>query len=209
MTISALPAAPSAGDTPSQFESKALAFVAALATFISEANADIAQANADALSAGSDATDASVSATTATAAANYKGDWSSLSGALNIPASARHGNTYWMLNTNLADVTASEPGVTSDWDVLPADWTVVGTAISRTANNFEMVDVTAAGTTQTLPASPPTGATVAIHVGAFSNTTVGRNSLKIMGLSEDMTLDVPNKTTTLVYSGATTGWIIV
>jgi len=50
--------------------------------------------------------------------ANYKGLWSSLTGSLNIPATVYHSDSYWVLNTNLADVTASEPSL------LNADWVV-------------------------------------------------------------------------------------
>ena len=34
---------------------------------------------------------------------------------MSIPASVSHNDTSWQLKVNLADVTASEPGVTSDW----------------------------------------------------------------------------------------------
>jgi hypothetical protein len=51
----------------------------------------------------------------ALASANFKGTWSSLSGALNKPASVLHSGRFWQLLNNLADVTASEPGVTADW----------------------------------------------------------------------------------------------
>ena len=58
----------------------------------------------------------SVSASTiAIAAANYKGPWASLSGALNKPASVSHSNAFWLLNTNLASVATAEPGVSAAW----------------------------------------------------------------------------------------------
>jgi hypothetical protein len=47
--------------------------------------------------------------------ANYKGLWSGLTGALAKPATVSHGGNFWALNTNLADVTASAPGVGSAW----------------------------------------------------------------------------------------------
>lgn len=52
----------------------------------------------------------------AQAAANYKGLWSSLSGALNIPASVFHDNNFWVLKVNLANVAAEEPGVSTKWE---------------------------------------------------------------------------------------------
>jgi len=63
-----------------------------------------------------DASDAADSANTAASLANNKGAWSALTGALNIPASVNHNNYVWIVNTNLADVTASEPSdVNTDW----------------------------------------------------------------------------------------------
>lgn len=66
-----------------------------------------------------EAIDASVvaesSASIAIAAANYKGPWASLTGALAKPASVSHNNALWLLNTNLADVTTAEPGVSPAW----------------------------------------------------------------------------------------------
>lgn len=51
---------------------------------------------------------------------NFKGPWSSLSGPLNTPASVLHNNQYWVLLSNLANVAANEPGISSVW-VLPGD----------------------------------------------------------------------------------------
>lgn len=50
------------------------------------------------------------------AAVNFKGRWSDLTGALNIPANVFHQGVYWTLLTNLADVTLSEPSAeNTDW----------------------------------------------------------------------------------------------
>ena len=40
-----------------------------------------------------------------------------------------------------------------------------------------------------------------------NNLTVGRNSEKIMGLSEDLTVATERAAFTLVYSGSTNGWV--
>lgn len=54
----------------------------------------------------------------ADAYAAFKGKWSDLTGALTTPASVYHDGYYYHLLNNLADVTASEPGVTVDWEML-------------------------------------------------------------------------------------------
>lgn len=69
-----------------------------------------------------EAADAAITCTALTsvaaAAANYKGLWSALTGALNMPASVSHNGNYWALNANLADVTAATPGVSGSWQAL-------------------------------------------------------------------------------------------
>lgn len=60
--------------------------------------------------------DANAILSSAFSQANFKGNWSSLSGALNIPASVSHNGGVWLLTTNLANVTASEPSeVNANW----------------------------------------------------------------------------------------------
>jgi hypothetical protein len=106
-TISALPPAPSRAD-PSTFSTKADAFVAALPTFRTQANALASEVNEYALGAYN-------SAAIAIASANFKGAWSSLTGALAVPASVLHFNQLWLLVANVVDVTAHTPGVSASW----------------------------------------------------------------------------------------------
>lgn len=49
------------------------------------------------------------------AAANNKGAWSGLTGALSVPASVAHAGGVWMLLSDVADVTAETPGVSAAW----------------------------------------------------------------------------------------------
>lgn len=83
--------------------------------------------------------------------ANYKGQWSTLTGALNKPAAVGHGGLFWLLVNNLANVTTSEPGMTNDWVRIPGV-TEVATPIN---------------------ASPAGGAT---NVGASSAITLSANA---------------------------------
>ena len=59
--------------------------------------------------------DAALSALAAQGSANFKGEWSALSGALAPPATVRHAGKFWVLLSSLADVTAAEPGVSAAW----------------------------------------------------------------------------------------------
>lgn len=66
MAITPLPSPPQPTDTTAQFNSKAFAWVAALGTFVTEANATEAAVDADAATATAKAAEASASAATAT-----------------------------------------------------------------------------------------------------------------------------------------------
>jgi WD40 repeat protein len=87
----------------------------ALAANVNE-NAGIAFDAADA--ADLSAATASEASAAAVGAANYKGEWSALTGALGIPASVSHNNSVWLLTESVADVTAVEPGVDPVWFAL-------------------------------------------------------------------------------------------
>lgn len=62
----------------------------------------------------------------AIAAAHYKGAWSTLAGALAIPATVTHGanSDLYMLLEDVADVTAHTPGVSTKWRSLELKQTV-------------------------------------------------------------------------------------
>jgi hypothetical protein len=107
------------------------------------------------------------------------------------------GNTVIDNNQNLVNVGRIYTTVTNNQTT------------SKTLGNREFVSVVGAGLTMTLPASPAAGNEVAIQVGAFTNTVIGRNSQNIMGLAEDMTIDVENITVNLFFTDATRGWRIV
>ena len=58
---------------------------------------------------------ATLAAATAQATANFKGEWSALTGPLAKPAAVRHKGLFWVLLNGLANVASSEPSVTADW----------------------------------------------------------------------------------------------
>lgn len=124
-TISSFPTAPTRSD-PSTFSARADAFMGSLEdmpaevnTWAGEANTLKTEMNADATTATDAKNIAIIAQDMAVSSANFKGNWSDLTGALNIPASVLHNGTYWMLVSNLADVTASEPSdINTDWEAL-------------------------------------------------------------------------------------------
>jgi hypothetical protein len=89
------------------------------------------------------------------------------------------------------------------------NFTVTTTATSKTIVAEEACFVTAAGQTITLPASPTANDIVIIGVNNFTNTVIGRNAVNIMSLAENMTIDSPYVTVTLMYVNATIGWKII
>lgn len=111
-TIDALPTPPSTADA-ANFDSRADGFLGALPAFATQTDAVAANVYAN-------AQDAFDSASVATVTAHFKGDWSSLTGALAVPAAVRHAGQYWTLLSGLADVTAATPGVSGSWAVVAA-----------------------------------------------------------------------------------------
>ena len=88
----------------------------------------------------------------------------------------------------------------------------VGTAYSAVVN--DRIICTTGGFTITLPISTSLIENDTIQiidatgVAASSNITVARNGAKIQNLAEDLTINVNNACVTLVYTGATYGWLI-
>ena len=88
----------------------------------------------------------------------------------------------------------------------PTDITSATTLVKGTGY---FVDTSSSAVTVTLPASPNRGDTIKIidlGSAATNNITVARNSEKIQGLTEDMTIATDEAAFGLVYSGSTNGW---
>jgi hypothetical protein len=84
-------------------------------------NVAVGQINDTAAQVSTDATTASSAAAEAVGATNYKGTWSSATGAYVSPASFLHNGEVWLLLVDVADITATEPSdVNSDWLRLPS-----------------------------------------------------------------------------------------
>ena len=83
------------------------------------------------------------------------------------------------------------------------------TPINKVLQNNEFCTVTASGITLTLPLSPYSGNEVTVSVGNFTNTIIATSaSATIMGLAQNLTIDLPYISISLIYSSITNDWRI-
>jgi len=92
-------------------------------------------------------------------------------------------------------------------------WQTVKTSgFTAVAGEGYFCDTSSAAFTATLPATPTLGDEVTFvdYAGTFdtNNLTVGRNSENIQGSAADLTVSIERAGLTLVYSGATQGWLL-
>ncbi len=91
--------------------------------------------------------------------------------------------------------------------------TIVEKNSAYTAVANDRIICTGGGFTITLPASPLVNDTIQIvdATGVFgsSNVTLSRNGNKIQNLAENLILNIDNTAISLVYTGATYGWLII
>lgn len=115
-----VPEFPALGDT--SYNTKAYNWGSWMPTLVTWITGALSKAYQNALSAFESATASAASAvasdqaaSVSLASANFKGQWSGLTGALSKPASTSHAGRFWLLLDNLADVTAAVPGVSASW----------------------------------------------------------------------------------------------
>ncbi len=130
---------------------------------------------------------------TALAAANFKGLWPSLTGALNKPASVKHNGRFWALLNNLADVTTSQPGVSTDWTSLDSGSVQQEVTTSTTMLPGVRYVVKAAGVTLTapLPASLQAGDPVRAVDAFGSGFTANWNGNSVKGDTQSVPMAIP------------------
>jgi hypothetical protein len=81
---------------------------------------------------------------------------------------------------------------------------------STTAVSSQIYVVTSIlSTTITLPLNPTAGDWVGISKRTAAAVTIARNGQNIMGFAENMEVDVEDAGFRLVFTGATSGWVIV
>jgi hypothetical protein len=170
--IPTLPIPPERGQDYATFTAYANAWVAALDGWTTQSNnlgswmdstasaVSTSETNAanSAVASATSATESENARDAALAAANFKGNWSDLAGALNKPASVYHNWVTWLLLSNLADVTSSEPSFTnSDWVSVsgfasePIEITATG-SVTPTKNTLYYSNLSGNATT-TLPSA--------------------------------------------------------
>jgi hypothetical protein len=213
VTIPALGTPPSTAN-PANFDTLADAFLASLPSNSAGINAaalvtynNAVDAYNNAIAGAASASAAAASQVNVAALANFKGTWSSLTGAIAKPASVFNNGAYWALLNNLADVTTSQPGVTADWQVVGGAFPVVRINTNTTAVPWTTY-VMYGACTLTMPAISGNGKQIGLVVlpsvtgGNF--TPAGTD--KTRGSAGTKTVDGPFSAI-FTDSGATDGWI--
>lgn len=225
MPISALPTPPTRQD-PANFNARADAFLAALPTFRTEANA--LEANVDAREA-----NAIIQANTATAQASAALASAASASASAILAAASAGAAAWVSGTtySIGQVVWSPitqliyrrrvaGAGTTDPSADSANWALVAgglpqlveiTATSATLLAGQHAVLTnVSQTTVTLPPSPTVFDYVWVTpTNSRVDNRIARNGQNIMGLAEDLDIDNANATVQLRFVGGTRGWSLV
>lgn len=228
--ITALPTPPSRSDS-ANFATRGDAFLGALPTFRTEANAlatnaynNAVEADADAVAAEASRVAAAAQVTLAAAQATLATNMASAAAAAASASVWVSGTSYSIGNvvyspvdylgyrriTNGAGTTDPSADATN-WAPLvpglPKISIVSGTSVSAVASNHYVL-TNAATTTVTLPASPNSGDAVWITVAnGRTDNVIARNGKPINTLAEDMTLDSAYAGVQLRYADATRGWI--
>lgn len=134
MAMTPLPTPPTRDD-PANFAQRADDFMAALPHFATEANALAAEVDGNRATVAGQTALVIPAASAALGAANYKGVWSSMSGAVALPASVYHAGRFWIALEAIANVATETPGVSSKWAPLVDDVGVLGFFATSTAPN--------------------------------------------------------------------------
>ena len=121
--------------------------------------------------------------------------------------------TYSISGNQITFTTAPQNGYSvevvtfSSISLYPSEGVQVITANTTASTNT--LYVLNSTLTLTLPLTPSTGDTVSVsNLSGGTTSVVARNGSNIMGLAEDLTLDVLNIGLKLTYTDATNGWVV-
>ncbi len=155
--------------------------------------------------------DVQTAANGAFAAANYKGEWSTLTGALNVPATVTHLGRLWYLKLNLANVTTQAPALGSTYwgEVSRNDFTVLPCPAGTTlAADRCMYRMSSGSSVLQLPASPFHGMVVAaVNASGTLTPYIQRNGKTIGGDAEDYLMNQLGWQIMLQFDSATNDWV--
>ncbi|WP_460481242.1 hypothetical protein [Comamonas humi] len=147
------------------------------------------------------------------AAANYKGDWSTLTGSLNPPATVTHQGRLWYLKQALANVTTQPPALGSAYwgEVSRNDFIVMPAPAGSTSAADRCLYRMSSGTSVlVLPAAPWHGMVVAaVNVSGTLTPTIQRNGKTICGDAEDYVMNVLGWQIVLQYDSGSGDWLTV
>ncbi|WP_313330346.1 hypothetical protein [Comamonas sp.] len=157
--------------------------------------------------------DVQTAANGAFAAANYKGEWSTLSGALNVPATVTHLGRLWYLKLNLANVTTQAPALGSAYwgEVSRNDYI----PFNAPAGNTNAIDrgfyrMTSASSVVVLPAAPWHGMVVAVvNVSDSLSPYINRNGKTICGEAANYLVNLRGAQIVLMYDANSGDWLRV
>lgn len=140
----------------------------------------------------------------ASGAANFKGLWSMLGGPLNKPASVKHNNRIWLLLNNLADVAASEPGVSADWTSGDSGELLQIVNANTAVQAGPVYVAETAGVTLTLPAGLQPGDVIHIRNATAASIYVNCGAYTVKGKTPNSPLAVPAlRSFSVIFTGST------
>lgn len=216
------PTVPDLGTVPQRtmsgevYEPAADAFMGKLPGFGSGANALASWMESIGAAVETNATNAAAAAASALAAANFKGDWSGLTGALAVPAAVSHAGAAWLLLSDVADVTAHTPGVSGVWlrmfSMGIARFAVVEVADDYVGAARQWVEQAANNKTVWMPPDPPPGTEFGFGInGAVTGAVLDLNGALFEGQDiEFIEWDgPPNSGRPFLFVSAAVGWRVV
>lgn len=175
--------------------------------------ANAAEAEAAATTATAQAVSAQAAASAAAGASNFKGEWSTLTGALNRPACVKHNGRFWLLLTDLTNVATAIPGVSAAWTVMDAGTvpsqlvTTAGATVAATVGVRYVLDA------NNITLTAPTGAAKGDLFGwrlmdGRTGCTVDFGAQKLRSATPGaMALDIPRLALDLIFEDSTRGYI--
>lgn len=140
----------------------------------------------------------------ALAASTFKGLWTSLSGPLDRPACVKHAGRFWLLNADLANVAASEPGVSSDWISIDSGSVAQDVYANATMIPGVLYVVKVANITLSLPNTLSPGDRFAVADASAGGFLVNWNTHTVKGETPEAPMRVPAlRGFEVTYSGST------